>query len=36
MMINDKFLKTYAAGLYIGTDELHFNKFEVLTNQKKY
>jgi hypothetical protein len=28
--------KTRRAELSIGTDELHFNKFEVLTNQKKY
>jgi len=36
MMINDKFSKTYVAELSIGTGELHFNKFKVLTNQEKY
>ena len=28
--------KTRRAELSIGTGELHFNKFKVLTNQKKY
>ena len=36
MMINDKFSKTYAAELSIGTGEIHFKKLKVLTNQKKY
>ena len=33
---NDKFSKTYAAELSIGTGEIHFNKLKVLTNQKNY
>ncbi len=30
------FGKTRRAELSIGTGELHFNKFKVLTNQEKY